>query len=83
VSQPLDADPQVTAGPPFGLANEIVPTTVADFATRFSSSLAGQDRIVATLRSRSEFADDVVGSQRIDDIEQIAARRQPFIPTGA
>lgn len=77
---PLAADPAVPAAPPFGLREEAVPATRSAFAARFASCEAEQSRIIAALRSRPEFAADLAGAQRIASVEQLSARRAPYLP---
>jgi hypothetical protein len=82
-NQPLGADPLVKSGPPFGLADEQLPGTVAGFARRFTDGLSRQAQLITTLKGCPEFAADTIGRQRITAIEQIATRRLPYLPKGA
>jgi len=79
-TQPLAADPLTVAGPTFGLADESVPTTIADFRARFTLHETREAQTITAIRARPEFAADATGAQRALDVEQLTARRQPYLP---
>lgn len=81
--RPLREAGQEKAGPPFAIASEEVPDTMAGFQDGFDSCLGRQAALRADLAARPEFAADPFARLRFAAIDAINAARGPYLPQGA
>ena len=82
IKRPMDAAPDVNAGPPYGLSEEDVPTTVQDFAQRYHTILATRDSLIAAIQAAEDFGSDLAGQLILGHIAEIDPRRTPHLPPG-
>jgi len=78
--RPLNETDALKAGPTFGLADEAMPRTVAEFRARYEALVARSAALAAAIRAHADFPSDTSGGQRLDGVSQIDALREPHKP---
>ena len=76
----LDNKNPMKAGPPYGLTNEFMPSSIAEFRIRFDSLLSRQATLFEQIHLAPEFSMDTVGNIRLSDIIQQNDARTPYLP---
>lgn len=80
--RPLADDPQIKAGPTYGLLREDTPATTASFAERYALVLGERDRLIAQLVAAAEHGTDTGGKLILMTLQEIDQQRAPHRPQG-
>jgi hypothetical protein len=78
----MDTTHPMKAGPPYGLSNESLPSSVAEFRARFNALLARQAELIHQIQGTPAFETDIVGSLRLNEIAMLNVSRLPLLPPG-